>query len=384
MKKKVVAIAFATLFAGLILSPPTSGYSEKMKSFYKSSTLLTHENGGTDYWAVIVGVADYKIDKYDLPIPEKRLKVLYNALLSTKNWHRNHIKLLINAEATRKKILEVLDWLARKADRNDVVLFSFFGHGSQTPDRYPYDEKDGYDEVICPYDIKKLDNGDLENAITDDELNEKFIKIEGGRIVKPIKGSCLIFESCLSGGLVGRSVDKNGDGVISIEEANSTYNKGLEDDIRTTTDIDGRKRVIIMASLDGGLALILKGIGGPLTNALSLGFRGYADDKDFNKWVSAEEAFRYAKRLIFGRVLKLFTGICAIVFLESYILAKEGGKNDTEAIKTALKAVAAFLAMMTFQFVSYWIYIRFTTGYWVLSIPNMRDSYLGELDITET
>jgi len=57
---------------------------------------------------------------------------------------------------------------------------------------------DIYDEVICLYDTDRdLNNKTLKNVLSDDELNIFFSKIKS-------KGQTLIFDCCLSGGLVSR------------------------------------------------------------------------------------------------------------------------------------------------------------------------------------
>ncbi len=75
-----------------------------------------------------------------------------------------HIRKCLNSEATKSNILTGIEWLTTSSKGDDSCLFSFSGHGAQIIDVHD-DEVDGYDEVLCPFDV--FDG----NYITDDELS---------------------------------------------------------------------------------------------------------------------------------------------------------------------------------------------------------------------
>lgn len=78
------------------------------------------------------------------------------------------IRVLTDARATRRAILQRLKWLVRGASADDRLILHFSGHGSQIRDRGEQDElRDGLDELICPFDMDWFDS-----FITDDELME--------------------------------------------------------------------------------------------------------------------------------------------------------------------------------------------------------------------
>jgi peptidoglycan/xylan/chitin deacetylase (PgdA/CDA1 family)/tetratricopeptide (TPR) repeat protein len=85
-----------------------------------------------DSWAVIIGINDYQ--KW----PKLRYAVndangMEDILVSRFGFQRDHIRKLINGEATRQRIMEVLgDELSdsRKVQREDRVFFFFAGHGA--------------------------------------------------------------------------------------------------------------------------------------------------------------------------------------------------------------------------------------------------------------
>jgi hypothetical protein len=77
-------------------------------------------------WAVIVGVSNYqKIG--DLNYADDNAEELFQLLSPA--WGEEHLKLLLDGEATKTEIRRALEWLASNEDANDTVLFYFAGHG---------------------------------------------------------------------------------------------------------------------------------------------------------------------------------------------------------------------------------------------------------------
>ena len=101
------------------------------------------------------------------------------------------------AEPTYADIRAALKNLQGKLTTGDFALLYFSGHGSQQPDQPgPDKERDGYDEIFLPADVKgwNKDKQAVENAIVDDEIAE-FISAYRS------KGAdvWVIFDSCSSG-----------------------------------------------------------------------------------------------------------------------------------------------------------------------------------------
>ena len=130
--------------------------------------------------------------------------VFYESLLQSKNWDEHNIILLLNEKATKNNITSALQYMANIIEPEDYFVFSWSGHGSETfdtnGDERNYDPKDTLDEIICPYDILAGDDTWI-NMITDDELDSYFSNIT-------CKGMTLIFDCCLSGGMVDRTRTK--------------------------------------------------------------------------------------------------------------------------------------------------------------------------------
>jgi len=93
------------------------------------------EESEYECWAVIVGVSDYQ--KYeDSPGCANDAEGLFELLSPI--WGEEHIKLLIDKEATKAKIHTAIDWLASNADANDTALFYFSGEGDSNGYIAPY------------------------------------------------------------------------------------------------------------------------------------------------------------------------------------------------------------------------------------------------------
>ncbi|MFC1846536.1 caspase domain-containing protein [Chloroflexota bacterium] len=146
-----------------------------------------------EYWAVIVGVADYlyfdssplfpkPMKGYDLVYSDNDSIELANRLRSI--WGADHIKLLVDTQATKSSIQNAITgWLDSKEDENDVVLFYFSGHGQQ-------ESNDGY--AIWPYNTFSTSD---KNEIRDDMLDSWLRCLESSQQV-------IIIDSCNSGGFI--------------------------------------------------------------------------------------------------------------------------------------------------------------------------------------
>jgi hypothetical protein len=124
--------------------------------------------------ALLVGINDY-------PLPGNDLRGCINDIADMGNFiaEKNkvyaweNIRTITDSRATKKGILEQLDWLLDGISAGDQLLFQYSGHGAQQPTLHPAIEKDGLDEIICPYDF----NATAATAISDKEFAQRFAKI---------------------------------------------------------------------------------------------------------------------------------------------------------------------------------------------------------------
>ncbi len=241
----VVVLLF---FVPLYLPINNSFYDQKInpESFLKTCSGSTDD---ADYWALVIITDSGGMDSY----------YIYDALCGSSNWDQAHIKFLLNEKATKSSILESIDWLGNNVDGNDIVVFSYQGHGSHNGTYW----KGTYG--IVPYDG---------GIISREELDDKFDQMQAG-------GLCLIFDCCLSGNLVDPGILP---GRSEYFESLKGFSCGLE----------GDNRVVLMSTLKYGL-----GFSDSLNQIYFSRFvaEAFTSRIDYNHdgFCSAEETFTYAQ-----------------------------------------------------------------------------------------
>ena len=331
IKVVVVGIVFLLLTVGFM-----PAFSAKIIEKVNEKEILDADDD-TEYYALITGGSVYKnkgnnIPKFPFPpIATWKLKAFYNSILRSPNWKEENIIVLINEDSTKENIVNAFEELATKIDSNDIFLFSYQGHGSEVTDEAPFDEEDGTDEIICPYGIT-AENGTLVNYITDDELNHYFSQINA-------KGMILIFESCLSGGLVGEEFD-----------------------------VDQENRVVIVSTLEDTIGKASFLIGFPITFGLAIAcnqkYMFHAADSTNDGIISIEEAFRWAVPIIYAELSMYW------IALWVYMCVTLG--DPTQA------TIELLIEFMLSQAMAYLM-----SGHFLLNAPHMIDNYPGELPLLE-
>ena len=137
--------------------------------------------------ALLVGINDYPGAQNDLQGCVNDITNVYDILVKYFSFLPADIVLLSDSRARKSAIIDGLKNMFAGGRDGDTLVFHFSGHGSQVPD-VEGDEKDGRDEVICPFDF------DWESGfIKDDDLAGLFASFP--------KGVCLevILDSCHSG-----------------------------------------------------------------------------------------------------------------------------------------------------------------------------------------
>jgi hypothetical protein len=141
--------------------------------------------------ALLVGINQY-------PYPRNSLRGCINDIVdmqhfisvTNKVYSTEQTKLLTDKAATKKGILLQLEWLLEGIESGDQILFHYSGHGAQLPCQKiagdVWEEKDGLDEIICPYDF----DGSNATAIRDNEFATLFAGIPKGVHFIWISDSC--------------------------------------------------------------------------------------------------------------------------------------------------------------------------------------------------
>ena len=124
--------------------------------------------------ALLVGINQY-------PNPSNELRGCVNDVLDMEHYiaethkvyAKENIKKLTDQQATKQAIVQQIKWLLADASAGDSLLFHYSGHGAQVPTQNRLLEKDGLDEIICPYDF----DGSPATTLKDKEFAALFATI---------------------------------------------------------------------------------------------------------------------------------------------------------------------------------------------------------------
>ena len=134
--------------------------------------------------ALLVGINDYQ------GIPDLRgcrndVRNMWDLLRTVLGFRNEDIRVVLDNRATRRGILDRLNWMVDLAGEGDILMFHFSGHGSHIRDRDGDELRDGLDELLCPWDM----NWDGV-YILDDDLEEIFKRVPAGASLEVFMDSC--------------------------------------------------------------------------------------------------------------------------------------------------------------------------------------------------
>ncbi len=145
-------------------------------------------------FALLVGIDRYKSPRISpLAGCVNDVEDMKALLIGKFEFKPENIKVLINEQATHEGIISAFrSHLIDQAQRDDIMVFHYSGHGSQMKDQpgEAGDEPDGRDETIVPHDSRTEGVFD----ISDDELNGLLRALS-----EKCKNVTYIFDSCHSG-----------------------------------------------------------------------------------------------------------------------------------------------------------------------------------------
>jgi uncharacterized caspase-like protein/TolA-binding protein len=90
-----------------------------------------------DRWAIVVGISKYKHESLNLKYADRDAEALYELLLTPSGggFEQEHVKKLVNEEATTANITRALRSFLKKPAKEDIVLIYFACHGAPDIDR---------------------------------------------------------------------------------------------------------------------------------------------------------------------------------------------------------------------------------------------------------
>lgn len=239
-------------------------------------------------WAILVGINDYQDSSIsDLENPLNDVQDIESVLRNKCGLSPTNILKYTDSQATKNNIKNGIFQLSGKVSSEDLVIFFFSGHGDYLQQDFsPIDETDRKDESIAPYDTR-IDGGNLLNVISDDDLQSWFDTVNSCNTV-------IILDSCHSGGITKSLVNENVDRTTTINEVKKSQTKDI------SRDINSYKYLVLMASDDKELSVDSSDLNnGLFTYYFVEGLSTKSADVDKDSWISFEEAFWYAKPLIY-------------------------------------------------------------------------------------
>jgi len=300
MKKKLITSLMISLFllSSCILLPVSGMIDEEINEIEKNVIKgLTGKNSdlveGREYWALLIGVGIYAEHPEMEVVSILDAANMYETLIASEHWHDDHIKVITGENATKTNIIEGLHWLDSMEDEEDISVVYISSHGGPLTffgmplDLFPRDEADGCDEVLVTYYGFK--NPYLEN-LRDDELNFFLNRLESS-------GICVIIDCCHAGGfndLPHTSQFMKGTLSSNYYDRKSSDSTFIED---FSKDISKDGRIVLMGTREDEIGW--GSVDGTFfTNALIEPLREGFGDFNGDGFVSAEEAFYYARSRI--------------------------------------------------------------------------------------
>ncbi|MFK8165605.1 MAG: caspase domain-containing protein, partial [Lewinella sp.] len=132
-----------------------------------------------------IGVADYKIDDFDLDYADNDARDFYDLMKTQQGllYNKVHSRLLVDQDATKDNILDALDWLTKETTQHDVAMIFFAGHGLENDQGTFYYLPVGADDASL-----------RRTALMKDEIRETVASVAGKIVV--------FMDACHSGGLM--------------------------------------------------------------------------------------------------------------------------------------------------------------------------------------
>ena len=141
--------------------------------------------------ALLIGIERYR-HVSPLQGPVNDAAAMASFLTGALGYRAQDIKTLVDAEATRRNILDTIErWLVAGTEPGDEVFLYFSGHGFQQPDK-DGDESDRRDETLVPVDAFVDSERTVVGMIADDEIAGLVERMDGRRIH-------VVLDSCHSG-----------------------------------------------------------------------------------------------------------------------------------------------------------------------------------------
>ncbi|MCA1691068.1 MAG: caspase family protein [Actinobacteria bacterium] len=139
-----------------------------------ASLLLTAVAGAApaptaERWALLIGVSDYQPPTVTTPGSANDARDMRDVLVGA-GWPQDHMRVLIDGDATAGAIREGMDWLADKSSPTSFSVVHYSGHTKQIESDYDDGDEEQWDEYLWSVDNE---------FISDGEFGDRMRAIEG-------------------------------------------------------------------------------------------------------------------------------------------------------------------------------------------------------------
>ncbi len=135
---------------------------------------MTKGVGMAKKYALLVGINQYPPQFSSLRGCVNDTESMYRMLTTIYKFDPANIRVVNDERATKRGVLDRLNWLVKCGQPGDQLVFHYSGHGSQIADRNRDEVNDFKDEILCPADMN------WDDVLTDDILAAEFRRIRKG------------------------------------------------------------------------------------------------------------------------------------------------------------------------------------------------------------
>jgi len=263
--------------------------------------LMIHPSARAARHAVLIGIQDYPAHIRKLAGPVNDVISVRDMLVDIYGFSRENVTLLLDRNATRRRILETLSDLSRKTEPGDFIFVFYSGHGTSSHDPDSGLAVGKTTGALVPYDFRVAE-GDRGKTLAG--------LIIGRRDLRPIlldldreRRMLVVFDACFSGNAVralgmqqgiGKHVD------LPFPEYQAQFAPEPEKEpypYRNIIYMSAAHETERAVDLKPGEMTFDGKAHGALTNALLAGLAGRADT-NHDRIVTCEELYRYVHRRV--------------------------------------------------------------------------------------
>ncbi len=216
--------------------------------------------------ALIIGVGQYKSEKInDLKGSTADAKRFYKLLTDKAGFQfpKENVCLLLDKDANKKAVINAFqERLIKTAEKDDIVVFYYAGHGSQTTDKNN-DEPDNMDETFVLHDSRTDDVLDL----IDDEFN-----ILLSQLYKKTSNISIFLDSCNSGTATRGEYTARFIAPLILKSDDSIHQSRSIGDSTPEAIIDSMPGIVIFTAASDGTSALERSGRGIFTDALLSSF----------------------------------------------------------------------------------------------------------------